>query len=340
MILGALAVPACAAGAGVEAIEGRPVGAADGDDDRRLDPAPGLSLPVVPGTSPDPTEPPAAEASPGSSTADDAGSTVSTSPVPTPAIELRFAWVVPCAVPVTERRELDDSVARLRYTVRLEADAAGDGLVMRQTDLRVVDIDGVAPSGDESEAVNLQLRVPDVLVGFDGVGTGVRGGPELFDQMITAGLFDDTTFTEDDRQRVIERLESNASLKYWDTWVGGWASLGVVPPAVSEVAGVRLEAVPTSAADRVGIRYTEDLTGAALAESLGVTAADGGDPAAYDSVRRVNRIETVTDPATLRPDWATFSLDVTGEFDNEPATLHELHTVQFDWTAATGCGVG
>ncbi len=338
-IVTSLVVAGCAgSGASVEVLQARPNDAPDSPvtTGGRLRPAPELSLPVVPTTGS--TEAPASTAA--------SAPTGTDSPVPgdgttqVAVTPLKFGWTVPCAVPATEMREFAATTANVKYVVRLEADPETNGLVMRQTDVQVVDVDGKAPAATDVDLVTLGMRVPDVLVGFDGVETGVRGAPELLDEMIATGVLGTDPMTDAERQDAITGLESNASLKYWSTWVGGWAGLGRVPTAATNKGGIRLEALPTPEAGRVRLRYSEDLTGTGLAEAVGVTVENGGDPTLYDKVRRVNVIEAVTDPATLRPDWASFSIDVTGTIANEPADLHEVHTVRFDWASSTGCGVG
>ncbi len=320
----------------VETVSARPITSAGEPPATigRLQPVPDLSLPVEP-VSGEPAADSVADsvAVPGSG-ANGLPTTVARS-LETP---LTFGWAVPCAVPVVEAQEFGDSTSTVGYTVHLEADPETSALVMRQTDVRVIDINGLTPSPAEAEAVAAGTRIPEVLVGFDGVETGARGTAELFDELVAVGVFGDAPVSDVNREQAISQLETTATIKYWNSWVGLWAQIGRVPTEPLDIDNVTLDVV-TEAVDRVELRLTEDLTGAALADVLGVTVETGGDPTIYEKVRRLKVIETVTDPATLRPETAKFSFDVSGEIDNEPQSIHEVHAVTFMWAAAQGCGV-
>lgn len=338
MILAALIGAGCGAGdASVEAWRAQPVGqpgeplATVG----RLQPAPDLSLPVEPSDEDavgDPA-PPASAADPATE------SSVFPTTLPRdPETPLTFGWVVPCVVPVVESQEFGESTSMVEYVVRLDADPETNALVMRQTDLRVIDVNGLAPAPAEADAVAAGSRVPDVLVGFDGVETGTRGTAALVDELVTLRVFGDSPLSDEDRKTAISQLDTTATVKYWNTWVGLWAQIGRVPTEPLDLDNVTLDVLESSAT-RVEMRLTEDLTGAALAAVLGVTVETGGDPTLYDNVRRLKVVEAVTDPATLRPESAKFSFDVSGEIEGEPQSLHEVHAVRFNWPAAQGCGV-
>lgn len=338
MITASLIGAACGANdAGVEAWRAQPAGQ-PGEPPAtvgRLQPGPDLSLPVEPPAEGAVADTAAADAPAGPATA----SSVFPATLPAaPQTPLTFGWIVPCAVSVTEQREFADTTSTLEYTVHLDADAVTGALVMSQSDLRVITANGEVPGPDVVEFVTVGMRIPDVLVGFDGIQTDVRGAAELFDEMLAVGIFDATT-TAEDRTTAESRLETTAALKYWNAWVGLWAQLGQVPVEDFVSGGQKVETLESPTADRVRLRFTEDLTGAALAEALGQSAAEGGDPTLYENVRRLKVVEAVTDPATLRPDSASYRFDVTGEIDNEPQSVHEVHAVEFNWTTAQGCGL-
>ncbi len=340
MLVAVAAIVAVAAGCGVpearvETVNVRPVSSAGEPPVTigRLESVPDLSLPVE-SASDELVDSTVAQAADPASDATGLPTTVAQS-AETP---LTFGWAVPCMVPVVESQEFGESRSTVEYVVRLEADPETSALVMRQTDVRVIDVNGVAPGPVDAEAVAAGTRIPDVLIGFDGVETGTRGTSELVEELVAVGIFGTAPLSDEDREQAISQLDTTAAIKYWSTWVGLWAQIGRVPTEPLGLDNVTLDVV-TEAADRVQMRLTEDLTGAALAEVLGVTVETGGDPTLYDDVRRLKVVEAVTDPATLRPESATFAFDVSGEIDNEPQSLHEVHAVKFNWAAAQGCGV-
>jgi hypothetical protein len=226
----------------------------------------------------------------------------------------------------------------MRYRVVV---AAGDDkapLLVNITDIAVDHVNGQAPSPVvKDQLAGVFGAVPTFEIDERGVYLGVRDVDQLIDALVKAGaLTDDGAAQILANEALTEQMLLAAAYSSWQSWVGLWAFVGSTAGGQIDEDGVttRIEQVgPTSRNGAVTMRATTTLSGDAFQERMADLAGNAERTAG--SVTKT--VEATFDPATLRPDRATYEQEISVQANGSTETRVERREMTFDWHAATGC---
>lgn len=284
----------------------------------------------------------------------------------------RFAWTVPCRVPVREQVRKDDHGSVLTYFVEVRPDPESrtGELTLRLVDFAFVSIDGNdATSREAVEALRPLLAatsaVPTTIVSADGHFLRTTGVEAMIDAVVA--LRAGTPEESERMRRVMSAPAFRATMEqttsaYWRTWVENWIDfdLTIAPGETLEgdvpfEVGGRVDGTVHVITSRLAntprgivIRHSTSVDEAAFARSIGpmlqslLSGAGVTLPGDLEVLHAPNSVvmEVETDPATLRP-FRThfekrFSIEMAG---GRTSSRVEIRDLTWDWSHALGCGL-
>jgi len=258
---------------------------------------------------------------------------------------LTFDWPSDCSIPVIEEVTNRGRVATLSYS--FEVAAYDSTLTISYADLEILAIDGQPLSTGQLQAAAAGLAVPGYRVDSDGLAVGLVGVEELIGQMEAMGM---------DAQMLnspsfLVAMEDAAIRKHWDSLVGFWAGLGSVSsaeytysvpvPIGSDVIDldVIVESLEIAENGNARLRQTQVVEGQDMAKALDAQSQSlGSDNTTLQSVddsQTTTIVEVVTDPQTLRPDWAQIEIEMKLGSGVGSQTRVERREWTLDWESST-----
>lgn len=269
----------------------------------------------------------------------------------------RFAWKVPCRVPVEERIEKDGVTMRARFT--LSAKSEGDEVLVNWDGMQIVEVNGQAMTPElQSQLAPLlvvMLALPTLVVSRDGHWKGARGMNELLDRMIAAKLISPNPEAIAAMRSPQTQAAVSASVgDQWNAWVGAWIGWTAAPGdkvdamRATSLGGreiptrVRAEHLGTTADGTVRLAATTTIGGEEAMRAVagfaeGLTPKAKGLDAGAMHLSKVTRVEVETDPATLQPRRARYAEDITVEAPEKTRSSRTVREDRFDWSRAEGC---
>lgn len=251
-----------------------------------------------------------------------------------------------CSVAVKEGVTKKGETARLEYRLAFRPD--GDQVVVTWEDMRVTHLGGQEVPADMQGEVMFAFSLPPLRVAADGTPVGLANTDEWlrsFEQQVpeVVELAANPAF--------VATIEESVISKYWSAWFEVWKNWGSftapVEDAQIDVDGtpqkIKMSSLGTTPDGSAAFRMEVVQEGESLAASLKGLIADilpGGDALedsdfAYTSARLTDRVEVVTDPATLRPDSVLFErvFDLSTESETVQGTERRLSVL--DWASSS-----
>ena len=261
---------------------------------------------------------------------------------------LKFDWPAGCSVPVAEVVKKSGDTAELTY--RLRIDDTGTEKEISFTEMSIERVNGHEPP--DVASVLAGFRLPSIRVDAAGAFVRVEGMDDLIEELVADEPGIAEMFTPEFTALVADSVGS----KYWDSWVGFWSDLGEIDAEGIEATEVQIdvgeasydttisvESLGTTADGDAVLRQTQVLGGEdfirALGSALSLAADLPSDEITSGGVTGTRRIvsEIATDPTTLRPRFASFTMDIAIKRNGGTSSQTERRRWSFDW-AATRCG--
>ncbi|MGR8921538.1 MAG: hypothetical protein ACU85V_18135, partial [Gammaproteobacteria bacterium] len=271
----------------------------------------------------------------------------------------RFAWPVPASVTVEARVEKRDNTSTARYRVDLSPAADGE-LALDFRNFEFVTLNGVDAREPQVAAqlgpvATLTALLPTMRISAAGEYLGTVGIADMLERVLAAVPNDMDAATRERldeyfRSPQVQAMMQQKSGEVWTVWVGAWNGVelaagesltGTVPVAVMShdlVQNVLVEHLGPAAgacANCVRLRMTTVMEGPEVMQLVAgmVRELAGDDQAgAFVSARSMNVTEVVTDPADLRPRFASSSAEVTLTDSSDQAYRQtDRREYRFDW---------
>lgn len=252
---------------------------------------------------------------------------------------LKFQWPRDCLVPVREVVTKGGSTAEVAYGLSIVGE--GENLVVSFAGMTVSTVNGSPVTGDAADQATAGFLLPSFVVGPDGSVVEVRGMAALIAEFAAR----DPDFVAKYTPEEIAGLESLVIAKYWDSWVGFWASLGSVDEprleatSPSNSSGLSfdttlvVESLGTGADGQIRLRQVQTLDGENFLRALSAALPEiNSDPTAAG--RRITTVDVTTDPLTLRSSSIVFTNDTQLTTNGQTQSDLETRRWTIDWATA------
>ncbi|MBK9258488.1 MAG: hypothetical protein IPM54_01475 [Polyangiaceae bacterium] len=283
-------------------------------------------------------------------------------------ISFVFAWKMPCRVPVEQVETKKGHTVRLRYMLSAKPGPEGN-IDVDLGDFEFLEMDGqdlTTPKmqAELAPALALTTMMPTMVVSPEGDYVRVRGLEALVDRVVAhmgKGMDKQKKAklaTMMRSPRILQMVQAKSG-DYWNGWVGAWTGLELAASAsregddVMDVGGVEIP-VRLRYENHGPVKGTPGFYRVSLSSTMAGNSASTGVLALMrsilqdagsdmptdvqvDHVSIVNKVEVVTEPATLLPHRArrerTMELVMAGDRKKRVEVREET----FDWKHAEGC---